>query len=100
MVTESRFEAAAGVRVVTLDDDAIVFNPFSWETHLLNPAAALVLDVVATSPCTETGVCAVLLELLDEQERPRALHHARRLLRELVELRLLNERAVDSDAGC
>ena len=93
------FEAAPGLRVITLDDDAVVFNPFSWETHLLNPAAALVLDIAAAAPCTEAAVAEVLAEVLDEDERPLAAEHAHRLLWELAGLRLLIERPAGPDEG-
>ena len=97
--TRRSFELAAGVRFFRLDDDAIVFNPFSWETHLLNPAAALVLDLAAVEPCTEAGIQDVLEEVLTEDERPRAGEHAKRLLEELVSMRLLVERSLETHAG-
>lgn len=93
------YAIAKGVRLCLLDDEAIVFNPFSWETHLLTPAAAIVLESVASMPCTEDGVRDMLGEVLDEQERPRAAEHAHRLLRELTDLRLLVELASGSDEG-
>lgn len=33
--------------VLRFDDEALVFNPESWETHLLNEAASLVLAALA-----------------------------------------------------
>lgn len=93
------YAIAKGVRLCVLDDEAIVFNPFSWETHLLTPAAAVVLESVASAPCTEGGVRDILGEVLDEQERPRAAEYAHRLLRELTDLRLLVELASGSDEG-
>lgn len=87
------FAVSLGVVVRTFDDDAIVFNPFSWETHLFNPAAALVLDLAVAGVCTERSVCDALAEVLDEAERPRAPEHARNLLSELVSLRVLVEQA-------
>jgi PqqD family protein of HPr-rel-A system len=94
-----RFELASGVRLHRLDDDTIVFNPFSWETHLLNPAAALVLDIAAFNDCTESDVVDVLSEVLDDNERPRAAEHARQLVNELLSLRLLVETTAEPDAG-
>lgn len=82
-------ELVAGVRVVTLDDEAVVFNPFSWETHLLNPAAALLLERLQASPCSEGELAALLAEALDEAERPLADEHARRLVADLASLRLV-----------
>ena len=96
---EPTFAVAPGLRVAWLDDDAIVFNPFSWETHLLNPAAALVLDFASTGPCSEAGIVEVLAEALDEGERGRAAGHAHRVLEQLLGLRLLAEVPPDSDAG-
>ena len=96
----SSFALAAGLRVVALDDDAVVFNPFSWETHVLNPAAALVLDLVSAHPCTFSDVCGVLAEMLNDEEQPRAAEHAQRLLAALVGLRLIVERPAEVDAGC
>ena len=82
-----------------LDDEAIVFNPFSWETHLLNPAAAIVLESAVSAPCTEAGIRDILVEVLGEQDRPRAAEHARSLLGELIKARLLVEQPLSSDAG-
>jgi PqqD family protein of HPr-rel-A system len=97
---QTKFQAARGLRMVALDDDAVVFNPFSWETHVLNPAAAIVLEFAAAGPaCTEAGVSEVLAEVLDEDERPHAAEHARHVLAQLRELRLLTELTSQSDAG-
>lgn len=90
---------AKGVRLCMLDDEALVFNPFSWETHLFTPAAAVVLESAASAPCTEDGVRVLLGEVLDEHERPRAAEHARRLLRELTDLRLVVELPYSGDEG-
>lgn len=94
-----RYAIAPDVRLSMLDDEAIIFNPFSWETHLLNCAAALALDMAASGSCTEAGVGELLAEVLDEQERPRAAEHAQELLQQLLALRLLVEQPSESDAG-
>jgi PqqD family protein of HPr-rel-A system len=96
---ESRYALSPDVRIRRLDDDAIVFNPHSWETHLLNPAAALVLELSGSDDCTVASVADILAEVLDDAERPRAAEHARQLLNELVGLRLLVELAAEPDAG-
>jgi len=97
-VAALRYALAPEVRLRRLDDDAIVFNPSSWETHLLNPAAALVLEYSASGDCTEAGVAEILAEVLDDKERPHAGQHARLLLDELVSLRLLVETTAPTDA--
>lgn len=93
-----QYALSTGLRIQRLDEDAVVFNPFSWETHLLNPAAALVLEDSALGGCTETGVAAILAEVLDDNERPYAEQLARQLLDELVSLRLLVETTARPDA--
>lgn len=98
-VIQPTFATASGLRVAWVDDDAIVFNPFSWETHLLNPAAALVLEFASTGPCSEAGIAEVLAEVLDERERRQAAEHAHGVLKQLLGLRLLAEVPPDSDAG-
>ena len=98
-LTSRRYAIAPGVRLCMLDDEAIVFNPFSWETHLLNCAAALALDMASSGSCTEAAVFALLAEVLEEQERPRAAEHARELVQQLLALRLLVEQPPESDAG-
>jgi PqqD family protein of HPr-rel-A system len=98
-LTSRRYAVAPGVRLCILDDEAIVFNPFSWETHLLNCAAALALDMASSGPCTEATIHALLAEVLDEQERPRAAEHARELVQQLLALRLLVEQPPESDAS-
>ena len=99
-MTHLRVKAVEDVRVVDFDGDAVAFNPFSWETHLLNPAAALVLGMAAAAPCTEADVAQTLEDVLEESERSRAPDHAQRLLRELIGLRLLDECRVEAGAGC
>ena len=93
------YVAAPDLRVVPLDDEAVVFNPFSWETHVLNPAAALVLDIAADAPCSAADIAEVFAEVLDDDERPRAAEHAHSVLAQLLGLRLLTERPLDADAG-
>ena len=36
--------------LLRFDDEALVFNPASWETHFLNEAAAFVLDALVAGP--------------------------------------------------
>jgi len=93
------YVATPDLRVVPLDDEAVVFNPFSWETHVLNPAAALVLDIAAEGPCSAADIAEVFAEVLDDDERPRAAEHAHSVLAQLLGLRLLTERPLDADAG-
>ncbi|MCX8113647.1 MAG: HPr-rel-A system PqqD family peptide chaperone [Burkholderiaceae bacterium] len=76
-------------------DEFVVFNPLSWDAHLLNAAAAAVLDLLAEAPHTETDVAAFLQETLLDSEREAAPEHARQLLEELIRLGLV--RTVDEE---
>lgn len=90
---DAAYAVVPGVRIVLFDDEAVVFNPFSWETHVLNAAATLVLEELSHRPCSPGDVAALLSEALDDSERPDAASHATRLLDELSSLRLITSRA-------
>ena len=40
----------ADTAVLRFDDEALVFNPATWETHLLNESASIVLDALLEGP--------------------------------------------------
>jgi PqqD family protein of HPr-rel-A system len=46
----------SGLRIHRFGDDALVFNPVTWETHLLNGVAMRVLDVLNTAPMGEADL--------------------------------------------
>lgn len=92
---DRRYRAADGVRILDFADEFVVFNPLSWDAHLLNAAAAAVLDLLAEAPHTEGGVAAFLREMLLDGERDAAPEHARQLLDELIRLGLV--RTVDEE---
>jgi PqqD family protein of HPr-rel-A system len=48
------------MRVQRFDDEALVFNPLTWETHFLNGVAARVLDTVSATPRTEADLVGEL----------------------------------------
>ena len=56
----------SGTRVRRFGDEAVVFNPVTWETHLLNGVAVRVLDGLFSGPRPEAelvaGVCEGLVE--------------------------------------
>ena len=49
----------SGIRIRRFGDDALVFNPVTWETHLLNGVGMRVLEALATGAKREA-------ELVDE----------------------------------
>jgi PqqD family protein of HPr-rel-A system len=86
----TRFAATAGLRVHDFGDLCAVFDPLSWDAHLLNPAAIAVIDRLAEHPHTVLEVEAFLAEALRPQERGLAHDHAQGLLAELSSLGLIH----------
>jgi|LNFM01.1.fsa_nt_gb PqqD family protein of HPr-rel-A system len=91
-----RFAATEALRLRQFEDGTIVFNPDSWDAHLLNSAAAAVLEMCMVGPTTKEDVEAFLADALSTEGQSCAASHAERLLAELVELGLV--RACDPNA--
>ena len=85
-----RFAAVDDLRVRAFDDEAVVFDPLSWDAHLLNPAALAVLDLFLSTPRSEVEVAAFLADALQHAEQAEAPAHAQRLIRELQSLGLIH----------
>jgi PqqD family protein of HPr-rel-A system len=94
-----RYLAANGIRVLKFEDESIVFNPTSWDAHLLNSAAVAVLDELALGPRTVSDIERLLGEALLDSERAEAAVHARRLLHEFEELGLARRLEESALAG-
>lgn len=90
-----RYAAVEGIRALDFGDEWIVFNPLSWDAHLLNAAAAIVLDLLGAEAQSEDEVAAYLHDVLVEDERAAASEHAHRLIGELVQLGLVHPLAAD-----
>jgi PqqD family protein of HPr-rel-A system len=84
-----RFVVTEGLRIRSLDDEAVVFDPLSWDVHLLNPAALAVLELLRESASSERDVTAFLAGALEAREQPDAPSHAQRVLSELRTLGLI-----------
>jgi PqqD family protein of HPr-rel-A system len=83
------YTAVDGLRIRELDGEAVVFEPVSWDAHLLNPAAVAVLELLIEAPRNEHQVAMFLHEALSPEERSRADEHAHRLLADLQSLGLV-----------
>jgi PqqD family protein of HPr-rel-A system len=94
-----QFAAVDGLRFRHFDDEAVVFDPLSWDAHLLNPAAIVVLELLLESPRSEDEVIAFLAEVLQPDEQAQAPAHARRLIGELQSLNLLRRVALTPSAN-
>jgi PqqD family protein of HPr-rel-A system len=84
-----RLTAVDGLLIRHFDDEAVVFDPLSWDAHLLNPAAIAVLELLIDAPCSETEIAELLRNALLDEERPHAVAHAHRLIGELRSLGLI-----------
>lgn len=78
-MSATRHEAAPRWRLAPGDapeaarfaDGAVVFNPLTWETHLLNPAAMQILDALRAAPRDTDALAAELVggQDVDPEER-------------------------------
>jgi PqqD family protein of HPr-rel-A system len=84
-----RFSVVNDLRLRHFEDEAVAFDPLSWDAHLLNPAALAVLELLMESPRSELEVAAFLEKALIAGERERANDHATRLIQELLSLGLV-----------
>jgi PqqD family protein of HPr-rel-A system len=66
-MTRFRVAAHPDLRILRFDDESVVFNPFLWHTHLLNPAAALILDALEEGAASAAELAAALS---DDSGRP------------------------------
>ena len=90
-----RLADPSGMRVQRFDDEALVFNPLTWETHLLNGVAARLLDAVPTTPRAEAEL---VHDLCGAGEGAAAMHEEIiQFLRELEALGLTE--AIGEDRG-
>jgi len=96
----ARFVSADGIRILQFGDDAIVFNPISWDAHLLNAAAVEVLVLLAEVPRCIDDVVAFLSETLLAAEQADAFEHAQKLLHEFELLGLVRRLKDEPLAGC
>jgi PqqD family protein of HPr-rel-A system len=84
-----RYAVVEGIRAFDFDHESIVFNPLSWDAHLLNAAATAVLDLLASGPQSAAAVEEFLGDLLVDSEKGEAAAHSQRLLNELSHLGLI-----------
>ena len=73
------------------DDELVVFNPMSWEIHVLNPAASLVFEFIAEAPREPAQIVALMHDVLVDAERDCAARHAATVIEDLRNLGLLTE---------
>lgn len=82
------------------DGEWVVFNPASWEVHILNEAASAVYEYLAQAPRSLQEIECLLQDLLVEDERRGAGEHAQRVIRELASLGLVVGDVLSADDCC
>lgn len=98
MTQDATFVASAGLRILDLGDETVVFDGLSWDAHLLNGAASAVLDLLLQAPRSEHDIADFLRDALRPSDQPEAAGHAQRLLAELVSLGLAHRLGEDPGA--
>lgn len=87
---EPRWRAGdPAIRTIPLDDELVVFNPVSWETHLLNPAGAQLFEALLEGTLSLRELRVELEALRSGQDEPIREEQIEALLAELEDLGLV-----------
>ena len=87
--TRWRLVDPLGLRIRRFGDEALVFNPLTWETHLLNGVAVRVLDALSADPRAEDRLVEEVCGPEGDPEEAESLRgEIGRFLRELGSLGL------------
>lgn len=89
-MTALLYRAAPELTVIDFEEESVLFNERTWETHLLNTAAAEVLALCRT-PCTLQHIAQTLAQWLTPEEAVHASSHAEQIVESLLGLRLIDE---------
>ncbi len=60
--TRWRLAVRGEIEAARFADGALVFNPLSWDTHLLNPQAMDLLDALREAPCSTVALAGRLAQ--------------------------------------
>ncbi len=89
---ESMLALEEGAKLKPFDRELLVFNPVSWETHLLNEGGALVVAMLADGPQTVEQIQhAYRLALPDDESRNSCDAAVVSLLSQLSDLGLIRQ---------
>jgi len=79
-----RLTDPARIRIRRFGDEALIFNPLSWETHLLGLPAMSLIEALARGPMREVDLARTLVDDDEEAAEAEALmNRVRALLDEL-----------------
>ena len=94
-----RLRGQGGLRIARFGFDAVVFNPISWQTHLLNDSAMRVFEALLAGPkLLDEIVSALGEEAADAESALDDLRMIEALLADLEALGLA-EKALEPCAG-
>ncbi len=51
-----RLRGTGGLKLFTFDDEVAAFNPVTWDTHLLDASAVVVLELLAQGPAAPAEI--------------------------------------------
>lgn len=88
-----RLIAPDDTAVLRFDDEALVFNPASWETHLLNEAAAFVVESLHGRAQSVEELVAAAAQASDAPLPEAFAEQVTELLGQLASLGLVTARA-------
>jgi len=96
-----RFTDAPNVKVQWFDGEAVLFNPISWDTHLLNVAAGLIVEQLLTrARRTDEIAHALLAEGVElDPDAGSMYQQIASLLDQLHRLGLVVGEAAEQEAG-
>ena len=69
----------------------VVFQPSSWNVHVLNPAATAILSLLMESPHSAEEIADFLSDVLEPEQQPMAAEHSRRILDDLRSLGVVQQ---------
>lgn len=91
-----RYAAVPGLRLRQLDDGLLVFQPLSWEVHILNPAAEELLEACVQQPRSIEDLTRLLAGIVEHTDSEEFASQCETLVEELVSLELLFALAADA----
>lgn len=90
-MTALLYRAAPELTVIDFEEESVLFNERTWETHLLNAAAAEVLALCSRTPCSPQQIAQALAQWLTPEEAAHASDHADQIVETLLGLQLIDE---------
>ncbi len=85
----SRLQLTSGVELKRFDSDLIVFDPLSWQTHLVNAAGAVLVEELSAGAASVEHLQAVFRAHYPDQDQTSSDRSVLDLVDNLVDLGLV-----------